>query len=116
MVSSKIDIVPTESVEPLAEYPGFVKVFTGNISSSNIKEYLKAKSLNENIQKKIVDFIELVSKMWPRNCKESREISLDCKPTSPAHKIEVYSNHQPIPLQQSSLNEMQKVFLENLSR
>ena len=35
----------TESIEPLAEYPGFVKVFTGNITSSNIKEYLKTKLL-----------------------------------------------------------------------
>ena len=52
MVSSKVDIVQTESIEPLAEYPGFVKVFTGNITSSNIKEYLKTKSLNENIPQK----------------------------------------------------------------
>ena len=35
----------TESIEPLAEYPGFVKVFTGNITSSNIKEYLETKLL-----------------------------------------------------------------------
>ena len=116
MVSSKVDIVRTENIKPLAEYPGFVKVFTGNITSNNIKEYLEAKSLNENIPKKIMDIMKLVTKLWPRDNKESIEISLDCKPLSVAHKIEVCSNHQPIPSQQSSLNEMQKVFRENLFR
>ena len=116
MVSSKVDIVQTESIELLAEYPGFVKVFTGNITSSNIKEYLKAKSLNENIPQKIMGFIKRFTKLFPRESKESIEVSLDCKPLGVAHKIEVSHNHQPIPLQQSSLNEMQKVFLENFCR
>ena len=116
MVSSKVDIVQTESIEPLAEYPGFVKVFTGNITSSNIKEYLKTKSLNENIPQKIIGFIKRFTKLFPTEGKESIEVSLDCKPLGVAHKIEVSHNHQPIPLQQSSLNEMQKVFLENFYR
>ena len=102
----------TESIEPLAEYPGFVKVFTGNITSSNIKEYLKAKSLNENIPKKIMSFMKLVAKI-ARDSQDSIEISLDCKPLSVAHKIEVSHNQPPIPSQQSGINEMQKVFLEN---
>ena len=104
----------TESIEPLAEYPGFVKVFTGNITSSNIKEYLKTKSLNENIPQKIMGFIKPFTKLFPREGKKSIDVNLDCKPLGVAHKIEVCHNHQPIPLQRSSLNEMQiscKVFL-----
>ena len=113
MVSFKADIVRTESIEPLAEYPGFVKVLTGNMISSNIKEYLKAKSLNENIPKKIMDFMKLAAKIT-RDSKESVVITLDCNPLSVAHKVEVFHNGQPISSQDGGLDKMQKVFFENL--
>ena len=49
MLSSKVDMVQAENIEPLAQYPGFVKV----LLNSNINEYLKASKLNEGMPRKI---------------------------------------------------------------
>ena len=112
MLSSKADIVQAENIEPLAQYPEFVKVLTCNNASS--KEYLKASKINEGMPKRIEYAIKILTKFLTEN--RNVEISLEYKPLCVAHKVEVCNNFQPLQmqLQQSRGNEIQRIFLENL--
>ena len=112
MLSSKIDIVQAENIEPLAQYPGFVKV----LLSSDTNEYLKASKLNEGMPRKIEYVVKILTKWFSEN--KNYEISLEYKRLCAAHKLECSNNLQPLQmqLQQSRGNEIQRTFLENFVR
>lgn len=90
MLSSKVDIVQAENIEPLAQYPGFVKV----LLNSNINEYLKGSKLNEGMPRKIEYVMKVLTKWFSEN--KNCEISLEQKRLCVAHKIECSNNLQPL--------------------